>query len=386
MSQQTRVAVYFDPPSHHFFGDRLFDPNFAAHGGDQLLAPYIHVKGVLEARGIPLRTADYLPSAPDGVSNLYFSFGILSNYERLAKRKDVTLSGFFAMECPTVDPKMYRELNRAQKFFKRIFSWSDSQSLEPFVGGTLRCLPLHWPQSFECVHEQVWRGTDRGFLVMINGNKLPRYRSRCRELYSERMRAIEYFSQTGEIHLYGIGWDGPTFRVGPAFVPGTFETVRMPGTIQRINRSLLAYWQRVVPEPRLVAARKVYKGFSKSKSETLGKYKFALCFENSILKGWTTEKIFDCFFAGTIPVYWGAPDVTDYIPENTFIDKRKYPTYRELRDYLKSLTAKDIQRYKENARDFLSSDKFEPFSKESFARIFTSAAEEDLGLRLRDGT
>lgn len=379
MSQQTRIAVYFDPPSHHFLGDRLFNPNFAAHGGDQLLAPYIHVKGVFEARGIPVRTADYLPSAPDGVRNLYFSFGILSNYERLAKRKDVILSGFFAMECPTVDPKMYRELNHAQHVFKRIFSWSDSRSLEPFVGGTLRCLPLRWPQSFESVHEEIWRRTERDFLVMMNGNKLPRYRSHCRELYSERLRAIEYFSETEEIDLYGIGWDEPTSKVGPAFVPGTFEKVRMPGTAQRINRKLLAYWQRVVPEPRLVAARKVYRGFSKSKPETLGKYKFALCFENSILKGWITEKIFDCFFAGTVPVYWGPTDVTDYIPENTFIDKRKYPTYPELRAYLKSLTEKDIQRYKENARDFLTSEKFKPFSKESFARIFTNAVEEDLG-------
>ena len=382
MTQQSRVAVYFDPPSQHFLGDRFFDSNVAAHGGDQLLAPYIHVKGVLEARGIPVRTADYLPSTPNGVRNLYFSFGILSNYERLAKRKDVTLSGFFAMECPSVDPKMYRELNRAQQFFKRIFSWSDSQSLEPFVGGTLRCLPLHWPQSFESVHEEIWRRTERDFLVMINGNKLPRYASHCRELYSERMKAIEFFSRTGEIDLYGIGWDGPTFRVGPSFVPGTFERVRMPGTAQWINRKLLTYWQRIVPEPRLVAARKVYKGFSKSKSETLGKYKFALCFENSILKGWITEKIFDCFFAGTVPVYWGAPDVTDYIPENAFIDKRRYLKYPELLDYLKSLTEKDIQRYKENARDFLSSEKFKPFSKESFARIFTKAAEEDLGVRL----
>jgi hypothetical protein len=382
MNQQTRIAVYFDPPSHHFFGDRLFDPSFAAHGGDQLLAPYLHVKGVFEAWGIPVHTADFMPSAQDGVRNLYFSFGILSNYERLSKREDVTLSGFFAMECPTVDPMMYRELNRAQQFFKRIFSWSDSQSLEPFVGGTLRCLPLHWPQSFESVHEEIWRRTDRGFLVMINGNKLPRYRSQCRELYSERMRAIEYFGKTGEIDLYGIGWDGPTFRVGPYFVPGTFEKVRMPGTVQWINRKLLTYWQRIAPEPRLVAARTVYKGFSKSKSGTLGKYRFALCFENSILKGWITEKIFDCFFAGTVPVYWGAPDITDHIPENAFIDKRKYPTYPELRTHLKSLTEKDIQRYKENARDFLVSEKFKPFNKESFAKIFTRAAEEDLGVAL----
>jgi len=46
------------------------------------------------------------------------------------------------------------------------------------------------------------------------------------------------------------------------------------------------------------------------------------------------------------------------------------------------LTEKDIKSYKENARDFLASGKFKPFSKESFARIFTRAVEEDVDLRL----
>lgn len=39
-------------------------------------------------------------------------------------------------------------------------------------------------------------------------------------------------------------------------------------------------------------------------------------------KGYITEKIFDCFFPGVIPIYWGAENVTDYIPQDTFIDRR----------------------------------------------------------------
>jgi hypothetical protein len=243
---------------------------------------------------------------------------------------------------------------------------------------------MRWPQSFDCVHESVWSKTDRGFLVMLNGNKLPRYESPGHELYSERMRAIEYFSQTGEIDLYGNGWDGPTYRVGQWCVPGTFGKVPMPGTVQFLSRAMVNSWQRLVPEPRLVAARKVYKGFATSKSATLGKYKFSLCFENSILKGWTTEKIFDCFFAGTIPVYWGAPDIADYIPQECFIDKRQFPDYAELRRYLKALPERAIRDYKENARAFVNSPAFQPFTKRAFAELFAGIVEQDTGIRLSE--
>ncbi len=382
MNEDQGVAVYLEPVSHHFLGDRLFNVNYAGHAGDQILAPYACLKEYLNARGIEVHTADYFPAKPDGKLNVYISFGDFSNYRRLAVRRDTVLSAFVALECPTVEPGLYRELNRAQHVFKRVYSWSDSAALAPFVGGPLRCLPMRWPQSFDSVHENVWSGTDRRFLVMLNGNKLPRYQTPGRELYSERMRAIEYFGKTGDIDLYGHGWDGPTYRVGRWFVPGTFGKVPMPGTAQYISRKLVSYWQNLVPEPKLIAARKVYRGFAASKSATLGNYKFALCFENSVLKGWTTEKIFDCFFAGTVPVYWGAPDIEDHVPRECFIDKRAFPDYGELKKFLKSLTERDLRTYKENARAFINSPAFKPFTKHAFAELIAGIVEEDASLKL----
>jgi len=382
MNQNPRVALYCDPPSHHFLSDRFFVRDAAGHGGDQLMAPYAHLRDFLNARNVPVHTIDYLPSRPDGTRNIYLSFGRLSNYRELANRPDTVLSAFFAMECPTVDPHMYRDLHRAQDSFKRILSWSDSPSLQPFAGGALRCLPLHWPQSFESVHETIWNRTDRRFLVMINGNKIPRYRSHCRELYSERLRAIEYFARTGDIDLYGIGWDGPPYRVGRAFVPGTFRKVPLPATVQGINRKLSAQWQRLFPDPQVVAAQRVYRGVTNSKSETLGQYKFSICFENSVLRGWVTEKIFDCFFAGTIPIYWGAPNIEDYIPGECFIDMRRFQNFTELKGYLKSLTDRDIAAFKESARSFLRSPRFRPFTKQAFAELILRIIEEDSGVTL----
>lgn len=361
------VALYIDPPSHHFLKDKLFEADAASLGGDQLLAPYTHLREVLGARGIQVRTADFLPAVPDGRTNLYVSMGILSNYRRLAReRPDVGLSAYFAMECPIVEPRMYRELGRAQHYFKRVFSWSDSASLERYVGGPLRCEPFSWPQSFDDVHEDVWANEDRRFLVMINANKLPRLYHQ--ELYTERMRAVEYFSRFDEIDLYGKGWDGPSMRLGRTWVPYTFK---------RVFLDLQRRWHRLRPHPRLRAAQKVNRGTAVSKKATLGRYTFALCFENSILKGWITEKLFDCFFAGAVPVYWGAPEIETRVPANCFIDMRRFDSYDALRGHLKSLRRDEIQAYRENARRFLRSEAFHPFSKAAFAERFQRIVAED---------
>lgn len=365
------IALYIDPPSHHFQGDRLFSVNDGLLNGDQVMAPYVYLRKFFNDRGVKVHTADLLPAASHGERNIYVSMGMLTNYRKLAHRPDTVLSAYFAMECPIVEPSMYKALKHAQHYFKRIFSWSDSASLERFVGQPLRCESFCWPQSFDHVHENIWNQTDRKFLVMINGNKLPQIY--WQELYTERMRAVEFFNRTAEIDLYGMGWDQPSMRVGKT---------RLPYTLRRIHRGFLRYWQSFRPNPLLHAARQAYHGPAVSKSETLGKYTFALCFENSILKGWITEKIFDCFFVGTVPIYWGAPDITDHVPENCFIDKRKFPTYEELRSFLKSLGDKEIAAYKENARDYLASEKYKPFKKEAFAQLFRNIVEEDAGVRL----
>lgn len=366
------ITLFIDPPSHHFQKDALFDIDRAKLTGDNILAPYAYIQNWFAGKGIRVHTADRLVNGEIcSACNVYVSLGILNNYRALARRRDVVLSGFFAIESPIVEPSLYRGLKQAQRYFKRIFSWSDSRSLERFIGVPLRLESFRWPQSFDQVHEKIWSQTDRKFIVMINSNKLPRVY--WRELYTERLRAVDFFSRTGEIDLYGIGWDGPSYRLGKTWVPYTFR---------RAHRMLLKYWQRFYPDRLLEAVRLAYRGPALSKAETLGRYTFSICFENMILKGWITEKIFDCFFAGTIPVYLGAPDIGEHIPPECFIDMRHFKNYGELRSYLKSLDEKDIITYKERARDFLGSEKFKPFRMESFANLFKRIVEEDLNIHL----
>ena len=69
---------------------------------------------------------------------------------------------------------------------------------------------------------------------------------------------------------------------------------------------------------------------------------------------------------GCVPIYWGAQNITDYIPSNTFIDKRNFKTYEELYAYIKNMPIHEYLNYLNNIENFLKSDKFYLFSIEYF--------------------
>jgi hypothetical protein len=47
-----RVALFIDPPSHHFLGDRLFSNEKALYGGDNLMEPHIYLRQYLSSLGV----------------------------------------------------------------------------------------------------------------------------------------------------------------------------------------------------------------------------------------------------------------------------------------------------------------------------------------------
>ena len=241
--------------------------------------------------------------------------------------------------------------------------------LAPFLRGPINLLPFCIPSPVESIDRDVWSNEDRDFLVMINGNRLPRVF--VDELYTERRRVLAFFGD--EIVLYGIGWDVQPYRPYEPWVPAT---------VQRAHRALIAAKDRVRPDPMLAAARAVWRGSTDDKIGTLGKFRFAICYENQILKGWITEKIFDCFRAGTVPVYWGAPDIENSIPAECFIDRRRFGSYPELRDFLHQLSPEEVRGYREAGRRFLSSDAFHPFSKQAFTDLCAGLIAEDTGVQL----
>jgi alpha(1,3/1,4) fucosyltransferase len=283
----------------------------------------------------------------------------------------VILSAFFAMECPIVEPEIFEALPALRRNFRRIMSWSDTSSLLQFTHSPVSVEHFCWPQSFDGVHAELWSARDRKFLLMMNTNKLPRLY--VDELYTERLRAVQYFERFGEIDLFGRYWDEAPRRVG---------RTRVPATLRRGAEWAWGIRQRVRPDPLYAAAAAAWRGTSRSKSATFAQYRFALCFENSVLKGWITEKLFDCFFAGTVPIYWGAPDIVDWVPADCFIDRRAFADYAELRRFLHALTPTQEERYREAARDYLASDAFAPFRLRTWVDLHERIVSADSGTPL----
>ncbi len=120
--------------------------------------------------------------------------------------------------------------------------------------------------------------------------------------------------------------------------------------------------------------RVCYRGYAQDKIAVMKRYRFPIVYENSRnIPGYITEKIFDAFSSGCVPVYWGAPNVTQWIPQNTFIAREHFASNAELYTFLKNMPESVYNEYLENIRTFLSSEQAHQFSPEQFIKMFVDA-------------
>ena len=199
------------------------------------------------------------------------------------------------------------------------------------------------------------------FSCLINANKAFR-QSLPSDLYLERINTIRWYEShdPAKFQLYGMGWIKPT----PAFdFWGKFKR-----PITRMRTKLFGY----KPFPS-------YRGEVRDKGEILRRSKFSYCYENTRdLSNYITEKIFDSFLYGCVPIYWGADNVLDYIPADCFVDRRNFKDTAEVHEFLLSISPADYAEYQANIVHFLESDAAKIFSMESFATIVVEHISNEL--------
>jgi len=337
------INVYVVPP-----GKSQLDGNFFKDSKEGVQATWAFIKEYCEQQGVILDTIDrWQPSArkdvvlvidhpsQDLLHKTIYSIRLLRHIFLKKPFFKIRYYGFnkflkkfskrvlFQFEPPVVMPYVYKNLPRLKKVYNQIYLTIQIEEFNYF----------HMPQTFNAPVEPFFSNKDRGGIVMMNSNKRPlKFKN---ELYGERLKAIKYFSEHGGIDLYGAFWDRLIFS---------------PYTLYK----------------KYVKAS--YKGFVDNKLQAMSKYKFAICFENEIAQGWITEKIFDCFLVGTVPVYYGATNITDYIPANCFIDFRDFKDYDALKEYLDKMTSADLEEYRKNVTAFYKSGKSDVFHRENLAK------------------
>ncbi|KAK3008040.1 hypothetical protein RJ639_014935 [Escallonia herrerae] len=75
-------------------------------------------------------------------------------------------------------------------------------------------------------------------------------------------------------------------------------------------------------------------------------YKFVLAIENTVTESYVTEKLFYALDSGAVPIYFGAPNVWDFVPPHSIIDGTQFQSMEELAIFVKAL-ANDPEAYAE---------------------------------------
>lgn len=122
---------------------------------------------------------------------------------------------------------------------------------------------------------------------------------------------------------------------------------------------------------------KSYQGFADDRIETLAKFKFVISIPNYIHR--STEffdpRIFDTMVAGSVPIYFGCPDIKDVVPEGTFIDLRDFPTYDDLYSFISAMDEAAYNTYLMNIEKFLESKQAKKYSIENYTDCLVKVVE-----------
>ena len=306
--------------------------------GDGLLKPINDLYRLAQAQGVGMDTLDMVSDFSAIDAFLFMDFPDLKH----GLVKQAFASGapkyLILWESELIRPANWKRENHS--LFRKIFTWNDA-----FVDNT-KYYKINYaqvlPPAVECDRSKRVK-----FCTMIVSNKKSRHPL---ELYSKRVEAIRWFERNhpDEFDLYGVGWDAYCF--------GGIKPVRALNRFHGLQRLFAPTFPS-------------YRGTVQNKRLALAQYRFAICYENARdIPGYITEKIFDCFFAGCIPVYWGANNIADHIPEQCFIDKRKLRTYEDLYAHLKSISPDDHERMVMNIGSFLRSPEAYPFSSDYFCK------------------
>jgi len=171
---------------------------------------------------------------------------------------------------------------------RRSFGLSLNMGRPPSESEDSVAWPQQWPKEDINFDAKSFRDEK---IALVNGNKISFISG---ELYSLRRKVIV---NVKSLDLYGTSWDLSASAKARHTLANLIIAIR-GGYLPRISGARL-YFKRF---PN-------WKGAPRDKREVLSKYKYCLVIENST--EFMTEKLFDAFFSGCIPIYVG-PDLKDF--------------------------------------------------------------------------
>jgi len=285
---------------------------------DEISKPFVALREELEKKGYEVRFTENCVDLSDVSAILSFEVfpELLANISLYPKEKCFLIN----FEPPVVLPQVYRKDLAA--IFGRIFVLFDD-----FQDPVYR--KFYYPQPRLRMAQNLPDFSERKLCTMIAGNKDSAH---PQSLYHERRKMIFYFeglyryNHIDDFDLYGFGWEG------------------------------WLLWKGTVP----------------NKWDIYKNYKFSICYENmGDQRGYITEKIFDAFVGGTVPVYLGAINIGKFIPKECFVDRREFSSEESLYNFLKNMDRDTYNTYLIAIQKYLSSPESKIFSIDCFVDTIT---------------
>lgn len=344
--------IVYDSTHPSATNNLCFAKDFATKGSGHSFTVELALQA--QKRGLEIVTADiYLNNEYENTQAYCISDMYTSNTDRIIKKGALPFI-CFSMESPIIARDFYiRIANLAGKFKYNIQFFGTKERLEntPTVFSTMY-FPVY---DRNTLPYQIWE--KRKSFILINSNKRAFYSNkdtvkekiknilsilkfnlqkvvdpwiRSKEIYKDRIEIIKYFSKYKDFELFGLGWDKK--------ISGFNESYHKAAV--KANRGPLEYNRKL---------------------QVMSNFRFSFCFENCSFPGYVTEKIFDCFLAGCIPIYYGAPDIDKFVPVGTFIDFRNFKSLKDLESYLNNFSENDARKMLSLTRDFLESKDFDKY-------------------------
>lgn len=317
--------ILIEPPSFHFYNDEFFNANSPLNR-DDCLRPNIILRDALATIGIDVHTSDCWGDLkgrynPDSVH--YWSLG---GPAVVALRFDPSVKkvGCYLMEPPVVKPRDYQLIPQLSVAFDRVYVHEGVRASQAQVNPSLTNLcPFSWPMTYpDDLPTEISGRLNR--VAMICGGHTRFKSADPGNGYALRYRALVDPEIRGHVDLYGHGW----------------------GINKRDMLHPLSILRKLRVR-RLHAPQPVT-----SKLEVLARYNFALCAENQAIDGYVTEKVVDCLLAGTIPIYWGAPDIDSRIPESCYISIGSEKLSSKIRECL-MMESSEIENIRKKIAEFV---------------------------------
>ncbi len=388
------VLVLVRPPYPEFLEDRLFfAPNIetaAVAAPGHWFAPYAHLQQTAAQRGVRIHTWDQYPTK--SADCILFQDLPSSRQEILALRGDVPQAALVLqlLESPVGRPHWFVENNH--RLFDAILTYNPHLFGKP--GYFPFRLPIGLPPEMTGVSIPF---SERKLLVLINTNMklgptgapffrlwppltvvravreggwcLPSRRETREhmkaELYSRRRevaRAAEAARYDGLVDIFGRGWQRDTRGWHG-------EKVARP-------------WRMVMPGRNYARARGPHAGCTKM--DVIPRYRFCAAIENySGDVGYISEKLFDAFYCGSVPVYWGESDITSLVPSSAFVDARKFRSAKALLAGLTAISENQWNRMRRAGEEFVDSRALDPFWPDAFASDVLRAVQAAVRNRSR---